>query len=134
MAVPVEQVASIPLFNALDDHAKSRVAHWFEEREYDPGEAVIRAGAAGYSFFVLLSGTLSVTTANQQVRQLVPGDFFGEISIIGDGRRSATVTADKGATVMEMFGTNFRELQMELPEVGAMIETAMKERVARDQG
>ena len=133
MAVPVERVASMPLFAELPDSAVRRLAGWFDEREYEPGDAVVRAGAAGYSFFVLLRGTLSVMSPNRQVRKIVPGDFFGEISIIGDGHRTATITADEAATVLEMFGTHFRELQMELPEVGAMVEAAMKERIARDQ-
>ena len=134
MAVAVEQLSSIPLFTELDEQALSRVAHWFDERIYHPGDAVVRAGSAGYAFYVLVSGSLSVLVSDQKVRQLAPGDFFGEISIIGDGRRSATVTADNEATVLEMFGAQFRELQMELPDVAAMIEKAMAERTARDSG
>jgi CRP-like cAMP-binding protein len=49
-------------------------------------------GASGYSFFVLCEGTATVTIDGNEVRALEPGDFFGELAILGDGRRTATVT------------------------------------------
>ena len=125
-------MAAIPLFSGLDPDTQGRVAHWFEERVYDPGDTVLRAGSDGYAFFVLVDGNLSVDAPNHAVK-LGPGDFFGEIGMIG-GRRSATVTADTKATALEMFGTHFRELQMELPDVAKLIEDEMTERQARDGG
>jgi len=133
MTVPVEQVAAVPLFSGLDADTQSRIAGWFDERSYDAGDKVVRAGADGYSFFVLLSGQLSVMAPNDTVRSLEPGDFFGEIGMISGARRSATITADTEVTALEMFGTHFRELQMELPAVGAMIEEEMATREARDR-
>ena len=132
MGASVEQVASIPLFSGLDGDTQDRVAGWFEERVYDPGDTVMRAGSDGYAFFVLLDGTLSVAAPNHTVT-LEPGDFFGEIGMTG-GRRSATVTADTRATALEMFGTHFRELQMQLPDVAKLIEGEMAKRKASDQG
>ena len=133
MTVPVEQVAAIPLFQGLDADTQGRVARWFDERSYGPGQRVVTAGADGYSFYVLVGGNLSVAAPNGKVRALRPGDFFGEISMIGGGRRSAMITADTEATALEMFGTHFRELQMELPEVAAIIEEEMSRRTARDR-
>jgi len=132
MAASVEQVASIPLFRRLDRDTQGRIAGWFEERVYDPGDTVMRAGSDGYAFFVLVDGTLSVAAPNDMVR-LGPGDFFGEIGMMG-GRRSATVTANTKATALEMFGTHFRELQMQLPDVAKLIEEEMAARKAHDEG
>ncbi|MBV9041740.1 MAG: cyclic nucleotide-binding domain-containing protein [Acidimicrobiia bacterium] len=94
-------------------------------------DTVIRAGSDGYAFFVLVEGSLSVAAPNHAVT-LSPGDFFGAIGIMG-GRRSATVTAETSATALEMSGTHFRELQMELPHVAGLIEEEMAKRQARDQ-
>ena len=67
---------------------------------------------------------------DEELRRLGPGDFFGEAAILGDGRR----TADWSRIDLEllaMFGTRFRVLQMEMPELAAMIEATMRERLDR---
>jgi CRP-like cAMP-binding protein len=62
---------------------------------------------------------------------LGPGDFFGEAAILGDGRRTADVVAENDLELLTMFGTRFRVLQMEMPELAAMIEATMRERLDR---
>jgi CRP-like cAMP-binding protein len=58
-----------------------------------------------------------------------PGDYFGEMAILGDGRRMATVTATSDVTLFVLFGTEFRRLQKELPEIATRIESKMRERL-----
>ena len=62
------------------------------------------------------------------VAQLGPGDFFGEMAIMGDGRRVADVVATAPMTLYAMFGTSFREMEAELPEVAAQIRIAVETR------
>ena len=50
-------------------------------------------GAPGYALFVILEGTATVTSSDDPLRALGPGDFFGEIALLAGGRRTATVTA-----------------------------------------
>ena len=57
---------------------------------------------------------------------------FGEIAILGEGRRTATVTATEPVVVWTMFGTLFRDLQATRPDVAAALEAAMAERLAHD--
>jgi voltage-gated potassium channel len=59
---------------------------------------------------------------------LGPGDYFGEVAILGDGRRSATVTTTSPARVLVLFGTEFRRLQQEHPEIAARLEAVATER------
>jgi CRP-like cAMP-binding protein len=61
------------------------------------------------------------------VRTLGPGDSFGELAILGDGRRTATVTTTSPAHVLVLFGTEFRRLQQEYPEAAERIESALRE-------
>ena len=68
-------------------------------------------GAPGYSFFVLLDGGAVVTADGTALRELGPGDFFGETAIIDARRRTATVTTTVPSKVLSMFGTEFRDLQ-----------------------
>ena len=63
------------------------------------------------------------------MRSLGAGDFFGEMALLGDGRRKGTVTITSDATVLVLYGTEFRRLQQELPRVAAEIERAMRERL-----
>jgi CRP-like cAMP-binding protein len=64
-----------------------------------------------------------VIQGDEEIRQLGPGDFFGELSIVGDGRRTATVKATSPVTVWSMFGTQFRRLEQQFPEVAKRIRT-----------
>jgi voltage-gated potassium channel len=83
-------------------------------------------GASGYSFFILREGTATVTIDGIEVRTLEPGDFFGELAILGDGRRTATVTTTAPGRVLVLFGTEFRQLQHEYPELAAQIESRLR--------
>jgi CRP-like cAMP-binding protein len=63
-----------------------------------------------------------------------PGDFFGEMAILGDGRRTASVEVTAPSTVLVMFGTEFRQLEQEMPEAAARIRKTMAARLADGSG
>jgi CRP-like cAMP-binding protein len=124
------QLAGIPLFASLSETDLRQVAAWFDRQAAGPGVCLAGEGAAGYSFFVLVQGTAAVTAGDAVVATLGPGDFFGEIAILGDGRRTATVTTTSPAQLLVMFGTEFRLLQKAQPKIAARIEDAMRRRLA----
>lgn len=122
------QLATVPLFAKLTHGELECVSEWMEIRHADVGDRLVSEGASGYSFFVLLDGSAAVTSDGAEIATLLPGDFFGEIAILGDGRRSATVTTTSPSRVLTLFGTDFRQLQQAHPEVAQRIEAAMRER------
>ena len=122
-----EDLAGIPLFDGLDTDARAAIAPWFDLEDVSPGVKLIGEGASGYSFFVLRVGTATVTINGIEVRTLGAGDFFGELAILGDGQRTATVTTDSPSEVLVLFGTEFRQLQQEHPEIAATIESNLRE-------
>jgi voltage-gated potassium channel len=127
MSAPVaDDLAGIPLFDALEPSDREAIAPWFEVQDVSAGVKLTGEGASGYSFFVLRDGTATVTVNGIEVRTLGPGDFFGELAILGDGRRTATVTTDSSAQVLVLFGTEFRRLEQEYPELAAQIESALR--------
>jgi voltage-gated potassium channel len=128
MARP-EDLIGIPLFASLPDDDRAELADWFDSRSTSAGVRLIGEGAAGYSFFVLTDGSAEVTIEGETVAELGPGDFFGELAILGDGYRSATVTMSSPGKVLVMFGTDFRRLQQEKPEIASVIEDAVRTRV-----
>jgi CPA1 family monovalent cation:H+ antiporter len=90
----------------------------------------VSEGAAGSSFYVLLDGAAKVTVEGETVATYGPGDFFGEMAILGSGRRNATVTITTQSRVLSMFGTDFRMLQEVQPEVAELLEKTMRQRAA----
>jgi voltage-gated potassium channel len=126
-SVTADDLAGIPLFDTLEPDERTTIAPWFELQNVSPGVKLTGEGASGYSFYVLKDGTASVTINGLEVRTLGPGDFFGELAILGDGRRTATVTTDSPSQVLVLFGTEFRQLQQEYPETAARIESALRE-------
>ena len=131
MADPAD-LRDVPLFEGLDDAERTELAPWFEARTIGAGTRLCGEGTVGYSFFVLVDGAADVLTGNERVRQLGPGDFFGEVAILGDGRRSATVTTTAPSKVLTMFGTDFRRLQSAQPAIADSIVETMKTRLAAD--
>ena len=122
-----DDLAGIPLFEALERDARATIAPWFEVQEAGPGVKLTGEGAAGYSFFVLREGSATVTINGIEVRTLGPGDFFGELAILGEGRRTATVTTAAPSQMLLLFGTEFRRLQQAYPELAAQIESRLRE-------
>ena len=93
----VDDLANIPLFDSLSESDIEELAHWFDVRTVGEGANLTIEGAAGYSFYVLIEGTAVVTAEDATVATFVPGDFFGEMAILGGTRRNATVTTTSPA-------------------------------------
>jgi CRP-like cAMP-binding protein len=122
-----EDLVGIPAFDTLEPEERAAIAPWFELQEVSPGVKLTGEGAAGYSFFVLRDGTAIVSIDGLEVRTVGPGDFFGELALLGDGRRTATVTTASSSQVLVLFGTEFRRLQQEYPELAVRIESGIRE-------
>lgn len=122
-----DDLSGIPLFDTLDPDAREAIAPWFELQDVSPGVTLTGEGASGYSFFVLRDGTATVSIDGVEVRTLEAGDFFGELALLGDGRRTATVTTASPSRVLVLFGTEFRRLQQEYPELAARVDSGLRE-------
>ncbi len=126
MSSVADDLAGVPLFAGLEPDERATLAAWFEVQNVSADVKLTGEGAPGYSFFILREGTATVTINGIEVRTLEPGDFFGELAILGDGRRTATVTTASPVRVLVLFGTEFRQLQQEYPELAAQIESRLR--------
>ena len=90
---PGEVIERVPLFAGLVSAMSSEIASMFKERRFAAGETVTKEGVGAAAFFVIESGQATVSIRGNQVRTLGRGDYFGEIALIDEGARSATVTA-----------------------------------------
>jgi CRP-like cAMP-binding protein len=86
------------------------VARLFKERRFREGETIAREGSGGASFFLIDSGQATVTIRGEQRNTLGPGDYFGEIALIDEGARSATVTAETELACWGLTFWDFRPL------------------------
>src|SRR5262249_11035896 len=115
-------------FRDLGQADRELVAGWLETENYDTGHVFTHQDAAGYAFYIIRDGDATYSHDGQDVAPLGPGDFFGEMAIIYDGRRSGTMPATSPMTVWSMSGTRFRQLQMEEPAIASVIEAVARER------
>jgi pyruvate,water dikinase len=87
-------VERVPLFANMSPRDVEGIAGLFKERRFAPGETITKEGAGGAAFFVIESGEATVSVGGQPRATLTVGDYFGEIALIDEGARSATVTAN----------------------------------------
>lgn len=129
-SINAADLAHVPLFAGLSEPNLRIIASWFDVTDAPPGSQLTHEGGAGYAFSLLHTGTADVLVHGQVVRRLIAGDYFGELSMLGNGRQTATVKVTSPATVWTMFGTRFRELQRQHPDIAAAIERTAAERLA----
>jgi CRP-like cAMP-binding protein len=125
-----DDIASVPLFGALENAQLAQIAQWFHVENAGAGVTLVGEGSHGYTFFVLVEGTAEVTCHGATVASLGPGDFFGEVAILGAGRRTATVKSTSPVQLLVMFGTEFRRLEAAYPQIASRLTEAMEARLA----
>jgi CRP-like cAMP-binding protein len=131
MRPTVADLERIPLFASLSESELEELTESFEVKSTVAETRLIDERTGGYSFFALADGQARVTTDGNEIATLNPGDCFGEMALLGTGRRTASVTTTTPTTVYVMFGTEFRRLEHSHPEVVAQIKALMRERLMR---
>jgi CRP/FNR family transcriptional regulator, cyclic AMP receptor protein len=110
---PVDAIGRVPLFSELSEGELEQVARLFKQRTFAAGETVAREGSGGAAFYLIESGTAAVSVAGQERAGLGPGEYFGEIALIDEGARSATITATDELVCYGLTYWDFRPLVME---------------------
>ena len=101
----------------------------FTVEEVSGSRRVTPAGASGYTFYVIETGSVDVMRSNERIARLGPGEYFGEMALVGDGRRVADVMATAPTVLFVMFGTSFREMEAAMPDIASRIRATVEERL-----
>jgi CRP-like cAMP-binding protein len=126
-----EQLAASSLFASLRPEQLEAVASLMDVTSASPGATLVGEGAPGFSLFVLLDGTAEVTREDLPLSTLRAGDFFGEIALLEETRRSATVTATSAVTLAVMYGSDFRVFERDFPQAAEQMKDATAKRLER---
>jgi CRP-like cAMP-binding protein len=136
MADLVDHLKRVSLFSGVRDKELGRLAKVMRESRFNEGEAITTEGRSGVGFFLIEDGNATVSLRGEIVRTLGPGDHFGEIALIDEGPRSASVTATTDLRCRGMAAWEFRSFVQEHPEVAwPLLQTlASRLRDAEERG
>jgi CRP/FNR family cyclic AMP-dependent transcriptional regulator len=125
-----ELISRVPLFAHCSKRELSEVAGIADEIDLREGKELTKEGAPGREFFVLVEGTADVVKNGRKINSLGAGDFFGEIALVHQSPRTATVKATSPVRALVVTERSFRRLLEEMPEIQRKVLAALAERVA----
>jgi CRP-like cAMP-binding protein len=110
MAPPPELLANVDLFRDLDRRELHEIAGGMKEYRFSAGREIVTQGRDGVGFFVIADGTAKVSVDGGEVRTLQAGDYFGEIALLAEAPRTATVTAESDVICWGLVSWAFRPI------------------------
>jgi CRP-like cAMP-binding protein len=128
----IELLKRAPLFSGCSKSELRALARIADELDLREGTVITREGRPGREFFVLISGTADVTKKGKKVAKLGAGEWFGEIALLTDSPRTATVTATSAVDVLVVTERRFREVVETMPSIALKILATVSARLAHD--
>jgi CRP-like cAMP-binding protein len=125
-----QQLKTLPLFSALPRRQRDRLGQLADVVDVDEGTELTHQGRLAHEFFVIEDGTAEVVRDGNKLRDLGPGDFFGEIALAGDRYRTASVVATSPMRLVVLTTSQFRSLQRDSPDVARQLKEAIETRMA----
>lgn len=124
-------LAAVPLFEGLSKRHLKKLASIAEMANFMQDAKIVKEGEPGDSFYVVLIGEGKVTVKGKTVHRVMPGDHFGEISLLDGGERSATVTASTPMTLLMITRKNFTKELRQDPEVAVSLLESLARMIRR---
>jgi hypothetical protein len=129
VAVSADTLRKVPLFADLDNKELQQIATSMRERRFNAGDTVTKEGQGGVGFFVVEEGEAKVTVGGEDRGVVGPGDYFGEIALINDSPRTATLTASTNMLCYGMTPWDFRPLVESNSAIAWKLLTAMADKL-----
>ena len=128
----LQLLGGVPLFAGCSKADLRWVAGATGEEAFAAGDAVIREGEPGFDFFVIAAGEAEVRRDGRTVNTMGQGDFFGEIALVAEVPRTATVVARTDLVLLTITDLDFRDLVMDQPSIARNVLRSLGERIAAD--
>ena len=122
-------LSSVPLFSGCSRGELGRIASLLDQLEVSEGKVLAREGDPGWEFFVVCEGRAKATKRGRKVASLGRGSFFGEMSLLDGGPRSATVTAETDMQLLVLNSRSFSALIADNPSVSRKLLRGMAGRL-----
>jgi CRP/FNR family cyclic AMP-dependent transcriptional regulator len=126
----IAAIANVPLFARCSKRDLGRIALLADEIDLPSGKTLTKQGAPGREFFVILEGSAEVRQDTRLLKPLGPGDFFGEIALVTDVPRTASVTASTPIRALVITDRAFRDLLRNSPDIQGKVLQAVADRLA----
>ena len=126
--VKTKLISGVPLFAQCSKAELQEIAAIADEIDIAEGKELTREGSPGREFFVIIEGTASVAQDGDQINELGPGDFFGEVALVKDTPRTATVTATSPVRTLVVTRQNFKRLIEQQPDIERTVLKALVDR------
>jgi CRP/FNR family transcriptional regulator, cyclic AMP receptor protein len=126
--IEAERLRALPLFGDLDSYDLSHVARWMQETTAEPGDLLIEQGSMPYELFVIEEGTVDVVRDGEPIATLGAGDVVGEIALLAQHRRVASVVARTSVRALTLPVDGLQAITAEMPELGEELRELMDRR------
>jgi len=124
-------LSKVPLLAGLDRKELEEVGRLADEVSLPEGRVVAREGTSGEEFFVIIDGTVRIERAGERLADLGPGDFFGELAMLGKVPRTATATCTTACRMLVLAHREFNTLLSSYPGIQNAVLHAVAQRIAR---
>ncbi len=128
----VDLLKSVPLFSRCNKRELAALAMESDELALPEGKKLTREGERGREFMLIVDGAATVTKKGRTINQLGAGEFLGEIALLLDVPRTATVTTSEETVVLVLTDRAFRRLAERMPSIRASLLAALSERLQAD--
>ena len=125
----LELLRHVPLLDGLSGKDLEEVGQLADEVDVPDGQVLLREGAPGSEFFVIVNGAVRIDQGGNEVTTLGPGDFLGEIALIDDRPRTATATAVGPTSLLVLTRSGFRTLMMDFPSIEQCVLKSLVSRI-----
>ena len=124
-----DTLRKVPLFAGLDNKELDQIASSMRERRFKAGDTVTQEGSGGVGFFIVEEGEADVDVGGESRGSVGPGDYFGEIALINESPRTATLTARTDMLCYGMTPWDFRPLVESNSTIAWKLLTAMADKM-----
>ena len=125
----VEQLKTVPLFSGCSTRELASLGRFLREVDFPAGRQIVQEGRTGTGLHVIIEGETKVVVGDRTRRRLGPGAFFGEISLLDRGPRTATVVAETPVRTLTLSAWNFRAALKEHPTMAVKMLEELASRV-----